>query len=236
MGVATVFYASEINFLTGFAEICLFDDFEGNDTAAAKILWAVRMLLLSVLFGFWAVSGFGLVSVILLIVCVVFYSVSAQLGHQREKKYKDKIAKFRSQNELCYYLASISIINWVFAIPFGGGKGRHRARAVWLVINFLTFAILAGVYFTDTPMKKAWGCYPPSTPWAEIGSSGICPQSPKGSYLTCNTPPVKSSAFLACQHFDWVEGLGMEAVRFAMLLAAVSVGVYLVSIPSNLNR
>lgn len=227
-------YTSEINFLTGFAEICLFEDFSDNTHSSARILWGARMILLALLFGLWATGGFGTACIVLLIVSLVFYSISARLGQTYGKEVAD--GNRVEQYELCYYLACISVVNWIFAIPFAAGPGTHTERSVWLVVNFVTFAILAGVYFTDTPMKSAWGCYPPSVAWNDIGANGICPQNPKGSYLTCTKKPVKSSAFLACQHFSWVESLGMDSVRIAFLIAAVSIGVYLATIPRNFRR
>ena len=230
MGWATVLYASEINFLTGFAEICLFNDFE--DRVVPKVLWGTRIILLSLCFGLWAYQGFGTACLILLITSVVFYSVSAQLGHADVEDNN----KFARDYELCFYLSNITIINWVGAVPFSLGKGKHRERAGWLFINFLAFAIIAGVYFTDGPMRQAWGCYPPTVAWDDIGKAGICPQlKSKGTYLTCSTPPVKNSFYLACQSFPWVESLGSDAVRVAMLMAALSIGVYLASIPRNLR-
>jgi hypothetical protein len=231
MSWASVFYASEINFLTGFAEICLYRDFV--DEKVPKILWGIRMILLSICFGLWAYQGFGTACLTLLIISVVIYSVSSQLGHANVEAERKVVTDY----ELCFYLANISLINWVFAIPFSLGKGRHRQRACWIFINFLTFAIIAGVYFTDGPMRLAWGCYPPTVPWSEIGSAGICPQlKSKGTYLTCSRPPVKNSFYLACQSFPWVESLGTDAVRVAILLAALSLGVYLASIPQNIRR
>ena len=231
---STVFYASEINFLTGFAEICLFAEFQAKQDRVAKVLWGTRMIALSILFGVWSYSGFGWVCGGLLIFSLVIYSVSSSLGSERAKK--ESKTESLGDLERPFYLAHISVINWVLAIPFSLGPGTHRERGVWLFINLVTFAIVAGVYFTDGPMRTAWGCYPPSVDWNDIGSAGICPQSPKGSYLTCNTPPVKTSAFLACQSFDWVESLGQGGIRVAILLAAISVGVYIASIRRNMNR
>ena len=188
------------------------------------------MIALAILFGIWSYSGFGWVCGGLLIFAVVIYSVSSSLGSQRAQE--ESVQSF----ERCFYLAHISIINWAFAVPFSLGTGKHRERGVWLFVNLITFFIIAGVIFTDGPMQKAWGCYPPSVEWDKIGSAGICPQSSKGSYLTCNTPPVKSSAYLACQSFPWVQSLGLEGIRVAILLAALSLGVYLASIGRNFRR
>ena len=227
---STVFYASEINFLTGFAEIALFQEFREDGDRVAKVLWGTRMIALSVLFAVWSYSGFGWVCGGLLLFSLAIYSVSSSLGRERAEH------ESLQSMERPFYLAHISVINWVLAIPFSLGPEKRRERGVWLFINLVTFAIVAGVFFTDGPMRTAWGCYPPSVDWNDIGSAGICPQSPKGSYLTCNTPPVKTSAFLACQSFDWVESLGQGGIRVAILLAAISVGVYIASIRRNKDK
>ena len=207
----------------------LFDDFAQN--SSAKVLWAIRMIMLSLLFGLWSYNGFGQECLVLLLFSALIYSVSASLGAQAATT-RLKAGQVRTY-KLCFYLANVSLINWALAIPYSLGKSRYIERGVWLVVNLIVFAILAGVYFTDGPMRSAWGCYPPSVSWNEIGSAGICPQSSKGTYLTCNTPPVKTSAYLACQSFGWVESLGSDGIRVAILLAAVSAGVYVASIPRN---
>ena len=59
MSLSTVLFASEVNFLTGFAELKIYDDFADSDTYAARVLWGVRLIFLSLLFGLWAYQGFG---------------------------------------------------------------------------------------------------------------------------------------------------------------------------------
>ena len=117
--------------MTGFAELKIYDDFAESDTYAARVLWGLRLIFLSLLFGLWAYQGFGTACLVLLILSLVFYSVSSKLGQERIKTTTN-LEEYRT----CFYVANISIINWVFAIPFSMGSGKHRERACWLCLLY----------------------------------------------------------------------------------------------------
>lgn len=223
-----VTFFSEVNFLTGFGDLMLCDLVDDKSARRLTSLWSIRVILLAVSLGIGLHNGFTTACWATLVAAIGVYIVSAGFAIEKISVAEPPVAVFT--------FSCISILNWLLAVPFGVGDAKHTERAVWLCVNLLAGIITAGYVFTDGPLMSGWGCYPPTVPWSEVGAAGICPQNHHGSWRTCDTPPVRSSAFTACQKFDRVAHLGSGAFRAAMLITAASIGIYVVSIGRNRRR
>lgn len=224
----SVTFFNEINFLTGFGELMLCDLVDNTSARRLTSLWSIRLILIAISLGIGIHNGITTACWATFVSAVGVYIVSMGFAIDRIKIDDPPVAVFT--------FSCISIVNWLLAVPYGVGEAKHNERAVWLCVNLLAGIIVAGYVFTDGPLMSAWGCYPPTIPWSEVGAAGICPQNHHGSWRTCDTPPVRTSAFTACQTFQRVEHLGSGAFRAAMLITAASIGAYVVSIGRNRRR
>lgn len=223
-----VVFLSEINFVTGFGDLMLCELLDTVSARRITSLWSLRIILLAISLGIGIHNGFTTACWATLLSAVAVYIVSMGFAADKVGDADVPVALFT--------FSCISVVNWLLAVPYGLGEGKHTERAVWLCVNLIAGLICAGYIFTDGPLKTAWGCYPPTVEWKDVGAAGVCPQNHHGSWKTCDTPPVRSSAFTACQTFDRVDHLGSGAFRAAMLITAASVGTYIVSIGRNGRR
>lgn len=223
-----VTFSNELNFVTGFGDLMLCDLLDEKSARRVTSLWSIRLILLAVSLGIGLHNGLTTACWATLVAAIGVYIVSAGFVIEKLDVTEPPVAIFT--------FSCISALNWLIAVPYGVGEGKHTERAVWLCVNFIVGLIVAGYVFTDGPLKTGWGCYPPTVPWSEVGAVGVCPQNHHGSWKTCDTPPVRTSAFTNCQVFDRVDHLGSGAFRAAMLITAASIGSYIVSIGRNRRR
>lgn len=223
-----VTFLNEINFLTGFGDLLLCDLVDEKSARKLTSLWTVRIILLAISLGIGIHNGFTVACWATLLAALGVYIVSMGFAIEKINDTEPPVSTF--------FFSCISVTNWLLATPYGIGDKKHTERAFWLCINLLAGLIFAGYVFTDGPLKTGWGCYPPTIPWSEVGAAGVCPQNHYGSWKTCDTPPVRTSAFTACQTFSRVSHLGSDAFRAAMLITVASIASYIVSIGRNRRK
>ena len=221
----TLFFTSEVTFLFG-SDVALLPVVPEAKRPLVRLLWGIRIALLAVAYTLF-VEDVSLVAVGIVLGCAgLAYIVSwsyTMLGLRA-----DEIDPF------VWTLSHLSIINWAFAFPYAvGSRGNGAERSLWLLVNFVSALIVAGIVLTDVPLNLAYGCYPPTVNNSELGSYGICPESRYGTERTCDSAMGGALASYVTCDSSIGRTFGGAAGRVAVYIAAASIGVFIVSIGRN---
>lgn len=224
----TVFFTSEVTFLFG-SDVALLPVVDEAKRPFVRALWGFRVALLAVAYALY-VEDVSLVAVGAVL-------GTAGLAYIGSWSYAVRSLPSGQVDSFLWGLGSVSLINWLFALPFAAGsRGNGPERALWLLVNFVSGLIVLGVALTDEPLNLAYSCYPPTVDSLDLGKYGICPQSRYGTTRTCSGDMGGAlTSYVTCDS-SIGRTFGNAAIRVATYIAAASLGVYAVSIGRNRRR
>lgn len=225
---ATVFFTSEVTFLFG-SDVALIPVVSEEKRPLVRLLWGVRIALLAVAYALYVED--------VTLVAVGAVLGAAGLAYIGSWSYTIRALPAGRVDGFIWGLSQLSVINWLFALPFAAGsKGNGPERALWLFVNFVSGLVVLGVAITDEPLTLAYSCYPPTVDELDLGKYGICPQSRYGTTRTCNGDMGGAlTAYVTCDS-SIGRNFGSAGIRVATYIAAVSLGVYVVSVGRNRRR
>lgn len=242
-------FQSEINCLTGLGDLALITELQergaskGRDEPQAELskkielisgLWALRIA--AVVATLYIVVGYGVVTSAWVTggIALLFYGV--QYVELREiPGLSSDMASFAPRHTvLIYAVGYVSLVNFLAGFPYLAGR-ESGPRYLWMfqvLVTVVSAAIVLGYAFSVPEIRDAYGCYADES-FMQLGSRGICPQSPLGHNATCLRQSGATPAASHCETLPWAGTIGASVLRVARTVLAVGLGVYAASFDAN---
>ena len=207
-------YTSELMFF--------FHPFIFTDSSHVTIILFVSRLLLNVAaitLLVWVDSLVSMIVVLALLLASAFLWIVTAIQEPTTPDWLEKAAY-------------ISIVNWSVDLPgismLMAGKPISRIPTiVILILNVVAGGILAFVELAVTPIRNAWGCYPPGSSLRDL-KYGVCPKFHDHTEPTpvCDQPGVTCFYTDDPQPFESYHAISSNIV-------GVSIAIYLAALRSR---